>query len=140
MRLTRIRHIPSSPENLFSYVTEPERMENWMGASISRVGEHPQDDRVGSVRQVQAGFLSFAETITRYAPPNTCEYTVDTGFPFTEYRSRFDIEEQDGGSQVTWEITIRTEHVLLDRLCSALVGTFMLSALAKLARCAAVAS
>lgn len=132
MIVTNNIYIESPQETVFSYLTDPEKMQKWMGATIERANNQLPLYEVGSVRKVNTGVISFEETITQFNSPNVCEYTVTTGYPFKEYRSRFELKEEGEACTVNWNITLKTEYLVLDKICSFVVNRFTKSALKKL--------
>ena len=132
MVVTHQKNIEASAETVFSYLTNPEKMQKWMGVKIRPVKEGTELYEAGSVRHVSSGALSFYETISQIKSPNLCEYTVTPVYPFKVYRSRFELETIDKTCRITWGITVETNYRYLDRLIAFMAGKFARSALNKL--------
>ncbi len=62
-------------------------------------------DSIGGMRKVKTTFMGFEERISKYTPPNLCEYGIIFPTEKEFYRSRIELIEEGSGCRINWTIT-----------------------------------
>ena len=114
MKIVFEHEFPVSPEGLWPWLTEPERMCRWSTAPVSSLAEGPcgKPGGVGSRRSVQVGLgpvqLLLIEEIRVSDPPSCLEYQVVSGGGLRHHYGTIIIETLPTGSRLCWEIEYQT--------------------------------
>ncbi len=94
-----------APDTLWSIVADHEGMSRWVGAQVSVIAD-PGDGGVGTVRRIRRGGLRLDEEVTYCDPPRRMVYRLIRGLPLSYHQGELLVEPWDGGSQLSWRITV----------------------------------
>ncbi len=92
------------PEAVWPLLGEAERWREWTFVTRSdRVRDgHPDPDGVGAVRRFTRFGVGSREEVLAFEPPHHLAYRILSGFPVRNYRADVTLEEDGGGTRITW--------------------------------------
>lgn len=81
-------------------------------STVLKLGKNNQANTVGAIRKVRIGPLFLKEQVIDYERPFVWKYKfIDWSMPFTHLGGSMCFEEQNNGTLVTWDSTMRAENI-----------------------------
>ena len=97
-------HCDAAPSEVWPLVAEAERWKQWTfltHTSLKRRGQ-PEPDGVGALRRFGVGPFGSLEEVVLFEPPRQLGYEARKGMPARHYRADIVLDEEAGGTRVTW--------------------------------------
>lgn len=118
-------------ERVFEHLTDHEQMARWPGISGCRLIQtgSPKNGR-GAIREVRVRGLVLHEEVVVFAPPHRYDYEIVRGLPVKHRGTVHLLATEDGGTRVTWDITMATRLPLLAEIVCAQLRAGLPKALA----------
>ena len=95
-------------EDVWKIIEDHCGMDRWlvpgMKIRLDPEGE-PSPNGVGAVRIIERQGFRVTEEVLAFEPPNHMAYTVLSGFPIKNHRGEIYLKEQNGGCELSWNIT-----------------------------------
>ena len=102
-------HIAAPLRHVWQVVSDHEAMSAWSGFNPVVVSTEGQDERNGhgSRRTMKGPAGSVVEQVVAWDPPFRYRYRVVEGSPFVCHQGDVQLEERNGGTELTWRIRFR---------------------------------
>ena len=97
-------HCDAPRAEVWSLVAEAERWKEWSFLTrtfLLRQGQ-PVPDGVGALRRLGVGPFGSVEEVVAFEPPHHLGYEARKGMPARHYRADVVLDDEDGGTRVTW--------------------------------------
>jgi len=140
VKLSFEQHLPASPEAVWPFITDPDRMNLWSLAMIQRLasGDGGAPGGVGELRRVTVRSLGsvvrFDEVIEHANPGRRLVYRVVAGLPVRYHRGEITLAPTETGTLLRWDVEYAFSLPGLSIGAQAVLGPQLKSSLAGLAR------
>lgn len=108
LRYEVVAHADAPVSTVWPLVAEAERWKQWSFLSRSflvRDGQ-PVPDGVGALRRFAVGPFGSTEEVVAWEPPRHLGYVARKGMPAKHYRADVVLDDEGGGTRITWTGTV----------------------------------
>lgn len=97
-------HCQAPLSDVWSLVAEAERWKEWTFLTRTFLLQDGagEPDGVGALRRFGVGPFGSVEEVVAFEPPHHLGYVARKGMPARHYRADIVLDEEDGGTRVTW--------------------------------------
>ena len=112
-------HVRAPIARVFERITDHEAMVDWPGISACKlIVDGSPKNGLGAVRRITALGLTLDERVVEWDPPARYDYQIIRGLP-VEHLGTVRLTERDGGTDVSWSVTLRSRVPLVAELVGA---------------------